>query len=107
MVTVSDEWQVLDVVELHKVKDPHSLLQYQDDFLIVSTGNDRIIKVDEAGNETIYRTFSKKADGSLHVNSLAMLPKGLAISAFGERHGLLKKSAIHGIYMHVSPFLFL
>jgi hypothetical protein len=96
LIIISNELKVTDTINLSNVFDPHSMVQFEDGLVIVSTGHDQLIKFDARGVESVYRSFSQSNDGSLHVNSVSLLSQGLSVSTFGLSGGLLKNTARNG-----------
>jgi len=96
--------------QLKKVKDPHAILVTEENVVITSTGNDRVIKYPRRGSEidqssatTIWTpSTSKGKKDTHHINSICQKNGDLLISAFGPKAGDLWKSAQEGYVINIT-----
>lgn len=92
----------LAVYELQSVEDPHSICMIDSDCYVVSTGFDEIVKLENWVHQKTVKKFSVERENRLHVNSVIAVEGELYFTAFGEKTGLLKKTAKQGYIKSLS-----
>lgn len=85
-----EDLQFVKNYELQETNDAHSLIPYNDGFLITDTGKNRLVKFtivhnEDRINETEFWRYNNDGIDTMHVNSVAKIGNQLFVAMFGAK----------------------
>lgn len=92
-IIMDSEWEIVDVVDLPLVTDPHSLVISDGAWYVLSTGSDSVVAVEpNTGRQSVVWEAPSGGVDLLHLNSIFVLNDDLCVSAMCRRDGSLASS---------------
>jgi len=90
LYSLDKNFNLKDSYYLQKTKDAHSLIPFEDGFLINDTANNRLNKIifsEKDVQETIFWKYNDDLEDTVHLNSVTKFEEKLFVSLFGYRNG--------------------